>query len=1200
MKYFLFMLLGGLSAVNLHAQDSIRYRVIFIGDAGELNDRQRLNMMQAASDVLPGKTTVVYLGDNVYPRGMGLPGTKDEELGRAILISQYQPMRALGAPVYFLPGNHDWDRMGPKGLAKIRAQGNFLESQNDSLLRLIPSGGCPDPVEIPLTDSMTLIAFDSEWWLFPFEKTDGYSDCDCRTKNDVLARLNELRYKNRHKIILLASHHPFQSYGTHGGVFTLQDHLFPLTAANPNLYIPLPIVGSLYPLLRTAFTNPEDLHHPLYAEMISKISGVFNGFPNIVYVAGHEHGLQFIKSDQLQVVSGAGSKHTEAKKGKYSLFADAVQGYVTVDLHPGNQLTFTYKAYQNGEIKPLFSYTRPFTETTDKKFTGEPILADSLTLRVHPAYDSVGKFHRFIFGENYRKEWAAEVTLPVIRVSEFQGGLKPLQLGGGMQSKSLRLEDPTGKEWVIRSVEKMTEKLLPEALQGTFAKEVLDDITSGQHPFSALVVPPIAEAVKVPHATPIIGVLSPDTALGVYNRDFGRLVVLLEEREPLGKSDNSPKMKKNLLKDNENKLSAKEMMRARMLDMYLGDWDRHEDQWRWYDQEKGKDIKYLAVPRDRDQVFHVTEGPLPWLASQDFILPTFRNFDAELSHYKWLLYKTRFVNAYPEMQFSHADWMREAEKFQREITDSVLDTALRRLPGTIYRMDRDPLMAKLKSRREQIPAAMDKYYRFIQKIADIRFSNKNEFVRVDADAEGNLQVRASRINKEGEVKDELMDKVYDHALTKEIRLYLGNGKDSVILNTGNSPVKLRVIGGEDRKSYDIGSSKKKINLYDKKNGSVFRGDTARLRRHISNDTANTAFEGVNLYNVWMPLVTAGINVDDGFIFGLGFRYTGQEGFRRSPYAQHQQLMIAHSFSTKAFRIDYHGEWLHVIGHTDITARAAIRAPDNTQNFFGRGNETVYEKTGDYKKYYRTRFEVWQIDPALRWRWGHGSSVSLGPSLYYYKFDAGDNKGRFIENPDQIGSYDSNTVDKAKLHLGAGADYIQDRRGNIIAPRWGSYIHVRFQAYEGVGQYAASFAQLIPSVSVYKSLNPGATIILADRIGGCFSFGKTTFYQSAFIGGQGNLQGFRQFRFAGQHAAYNNLELRIKLTDFANYIVAGQFGITGFWDVGRVWQEGEVSHKWHSGTGGGIYFAPASALVLNFVMGYSPEGWYPYFTLGFRF
>src|SRR6478672_10205765 len=77
------------------------------------------------------------------------------------------------------------------------------------------------------------------------------------------------------------------------------------------------------------------------------------------------------------------------------------------------------------------------------------IAEDSVIVQVHPSYNKPGKFHRWIFGENYRKEWAAPTTLPVIHISEIHGGLVPLQLGGGFQSKSLRLNDPSGKEWII-------------------------------------------------------------------------------------------------------------------------------------------------------------------------------------------------------------------------------------------------------------------------------------------------------------------------------------------------------------------------------------------------------------------------------------------------------------------------------------------------------------------------------------------------------------------------------------------------------------------------------------------------------------------------------------------------------------------------------------------------------------------------------
>ena len=1200
----LFLILSSFT-FTIRAQDSIRYRIIFIGDAGEMNPTQKQALTHASNHIIEGKTMVMYLGDNVYPRGIGLSDAtaEDKREDYAILRSQYEPMRKKGAPVFFLPGNHDWDKTGVHGLAKIQRQWRYIESRGDSLLKLIPPNGCPDPVEIPVNENLVVIAFDSEWWLFPFDKKN--PECECQTQTEILEKLALLRYKNRNKIILLASHHPFQSYGEHGGKYSFKDHVFPFTILNRHLYIPLPVVGSLYPLLRTTFYNQEDIKHPRYRNMINSIDAVFDSFPNLVHVAGHEHGLQFIKgkTNNIQIVSGAGAKHTNAVKTKYSLFAKATQGYVTADLMLDNSMQFNYYEYVPDTIKQAFTYILPYKKQSEysvelyKAFAG-----DSITVRVHPDYDKHSKLHRKVFGENYRKDWAQEVTLPVIRISEFNGGLTPTELGGGKQSKSLRLKDKNGKEWVIRSVEKNASKILPPALQETFARDWLDDATSAQHPFSALVVPPIANAVNVPHATPVIGVVAPDKALGVYGMLFTNEVVLLEEREPLGESDNTAKMQRNIQKDNDNRIDAKEFLRARMLDMYIADWDRHEDQWRWKDTSNGKSKSYLAIPRDRDQVFHLIQGVVPKIAAREYIIPELADFENNLEQPKWLINETRFANSFPEAQLGHDEWMKEVDIFTASITDSVLEAGLKRLPEASYKLRHDEFLAKLKARRIAIPNAMEAYYKFIQKIVDIKTSDKNELIEINGVENGDLNVKVHKIAKNGSIEDELMNKTYDHSLTKEIRVYAGNGNDSIVVNNKTSNIRLRLIGQTDEKAYNVIAAKNKIKLYQRRDNGNFSGDSAKIKTKISNDSLSTVFTPVNLYNIWQPLTSIGLNYDDGLILGGGVKFTRQEGFRKYPYASQHQLTAAHSFSTKAYRIRYSSEWIHVFNTADITLNALARAPNNTINFFGVGNNTVNDKTGNDKRFYRTRFSTFQVDPAIRWRnkQSKTSFVSIGPSWQYYRYSKGDNDGRFITTTTNIGSYDSLTLQESKMHLGAVFMYSQDKRNNKVLPQYGSYFNVRIQGYGGLGKFAKSYAQVIPEFAFYKNLNSRSTVILANRMGGTVSIGSPAFYQSAFLGGQENLLGFRQYRFAGQHSFYNNMELRIKISDIANYILPGQFGITGFWDAGRVWEKHDNSAKWHNGVGGGIYFAPASLVAFNFVMGHSTEGWYPYFTMGLRF
>ncbi|RZK43262.1 MAG: hypothetical protein EOO90_04685 [Pedobacter sp.] len=1194
-KYLLFLFLFTTSIFS-YAQDSVKYRVILIGDAGEMNDGQKLALYDAAKHVIKGKTSTLYLGDNIYPVGMAIPGFGNFEETSKILQSQFKPMRDAGSAVYFIPGNHDWDKSGPNGLAKIQAQGDYLASFNDPLLKLIPGNGCPDPVAIRLTDKLTIIAYDSEWWLFPYNKAN--PDCDCQTKDQVLQRMEDLLEQNRNRVIILASHHPFQTYGSHGGYFTLRNHLLPLTSLNKNLIIPLPGLGSLYPILRSTLLSPEDLNHPLYKDMIKNVNSVFGKRPNVIYAAGHEHGLQFIKGEQLQIVSGSGSKITANKKGKNSLFQEERQGYVIADQLINNDMRYKYFVYADTGVTEVFSYTQPYKELAAKVVNEYKVIkADSIVVKVHPEFDSVGRTHRFLFGENYRKDYAMDTKFPVLRISEMKGGLKPTQLGGGNQSRSLRLEDKNGKEWVLRSVNKYPEVLLPQGLRETFAKDIIRDNMSAQHPFGALVVPTLAKAVNVAHTTPIIGWVSPDPALGDYMTAFANTLCLFEEREPLGESDNTAKMFKKLDEDNDNTYDGAALLRARALDVMVGDWDRHEDQWRWYPEKTKNGKKYIPVPRDRDQVFYSTDGFIQRYAQSSSLLPMMQGYEREIKNIDWFLWEGRAMNSRLMSQFTEKEWDQHVADFCSKLTDEVFEKALKALPEPNYTLRHDEFLARLKERRASLPKLMNDYYHFFNRIVDIQTSDKHEKVVISDSTNQHLNIIIHKIAKGGELREEIFSRTFDPSITKEIRLYIKDGNDSLLLDNKTAPIKLRIIAGGGKKTYEVPNLSNSVTLFGRKNGqSTFMGDAEdRIRKRMSRDTANVGFLSKDMYSRSSLNPNAGYNFDDGVLAGLSYKITNP-GFRRLPYGNSQTFSFLHAFATRAFRFNYKGDWLKLVGKADLVLKADAYSPSYTQNFFGIGNET---KNTESLRYYRSRFKLYQVESALRWR-RPKATFSVGTNFQLYRYEREDNVDRILADQRELHSPDSLVVSQNKWYGGVFANFINNTRDNDILPTLGSYIDFKWSLFKGMSTHARSFGQFTGSISLYKNLDGRAKFVVANRFGGGITVGKPAFYQHQYLGGQGNLLGFRQFRFAGDHSFYNNFELRAKLGDFISYVLPGQVGLIGFYDVGRVWANNEKSDRWHQGVGAGMYFAPASLTIFRFVMGKSNEGWYPYVSMNFRY
>ena len=846
-----------------------------------------------------------------------------------------------------------------------------------------------------------------------------------------------------------------------------------------------------------------------------------------------------------------------------------------------------------------------FVTACSSAFAQTKVGADSIRVAVEPGYDSVSGLHRTIFGESYRKLWSAPVTLKIFRLDKEKGGLKIEQRGGGMQTKSLRLRDASGQEWVLRTIQKYPEKVLPPNLRETIAKDIVQDQISAEHPFSALVVPPLAEALGVPHAHPQIVYVPNDPAFGEYQKDFADQVFLFEEREPLDadKTDNTGKVEKKIQENNDTHADQKLFLKARLLDFLLGDWDRHEDQWRWEKKDDGNGgTVYEPVPRDRDQVFYGTSGVLPWLVSRHLLMSKFQSFQDHIrSINRWNL-NGRNVDRYFLNGLSKQDWEDQIKYVQGKLTDGLISDAMKKMPPNIYRLCGPELTQKLIGRRNNLMQQALKYYRFISQIVEIPESDKSEQFDLTYASDGKITVQVNRIKKSGKLDAVLYQRTFDPDVTNEIRLYGLGGEDKFLVHgNSHSSITVRMVGGDDEDTFafdkDIDSKNNRY-IYDRTDQKNNLPLSSQAHLRTSTDTGVNKFDKKDFkYNFLQPLVLGSYNSDYGLQLITDFIYQKQ-GFRKDPYAFRQSLLVNYGFGANSLLLNYMGEFKQVFGKSDLVINILSKGPNYQSYFFGLGNNTQYINEGQYKrKYYRNVYNFLNADVRVRHVYDDWT-VSGGIVAQYYNGDEDANHNRFLNDYNALNP--NQKVFATQANAGLVAGLVLDTRSKGIIPHNGVLWNTTITGLKSLNSDSHTYGQVTTDFTFFANPDRDSIFIISNRIGGGTTIGNASFYQQLQLGGISNLRGFYIGRFTGKSIAYDNLELRLKLFDYTSYIVPGTLGIVAFNDVGRVWTPGESSSQWHDGYGGGFYLIPAQLILVQAVVGFSKDGAYPYISAGFRF
>lgn len=1203
------LILGCLFLVQLFAtaQDSLQARIILIGDAGQLTNGRHYVVSAAQRNVIFDKrTTVVFLGDNLYKTGLPDNTLPTYDIAKAPLDSQINIAGKSDVKVYFVPGNHDWANGGSNGYESILRVQSYIDILGSSNVAMFPRDGCPGPVEVKITDDITLVMMDSQWWLHEHDKPGIESDCPYKTKAEVLVQLDDILSKNSKKIVLLAMHHPFRSYSPHGGYFGIKQHIFPFTDVIPKLYFPLPVLGSIYPLTRAVFGTEQDLKHPLYQTMIYEISKVVKGHSNVIYVSGHDHSIQLIQDSSFNyIVSGSGSKNTRISKGKNSLFASADNGFVTLEISKNKNVQATVFLV-NGDSsnmaysKQILQFEKipvPKSDTTrhpDYKFR------DSAVISASDKYKAAFGLRRVFLGNNYRKEWSTPVTFKEFNIRKEKGGLTIKSLGGGQQTKSLRLTDKNGAEWTLRTVDKDPEKALPENLRGTLAQGIVQDMISAAHPYAPVVVSELAKAEGIITAEPEFFFVPDDPALGEYRKTFANTVMMLENRDPgsgFVDTKSTNKVLNKLLEDNDHHIDQEKVLNARLLDMLIADWDRHNDQWKWGTSDTGKGKLYYPIPRDRDQAFFNSDGLILRYASRR-IIPYMQGFKKNIKSINGLNYKERDFDRFFMNNLDEAAWKRISEGFGSKLTNEVISNAVAKLPPAIAAIDSASIAEKLRSRRDVLPKKALQYYKFISKIVTVPGSNKDEYYHIKKH-EGGLQLTVYKKTGKTDSSTVMYNRIFDEKVTREIRLFGLNGDDKFeIDNDVSSKIKLRIIGGKGNDTFDLkGNTRNKI--YDLSLEKNYVKNMKRTAKKFSADPAINQYQTneFEYSRLRFPQINLGYNGEDKLLVGLGFSRRTY-GFRKEPYATDQKLTTLYAPAEGAFQIRYNAVFNKVLFGNDVIVHTQYVNPI-LNNFFGLGNETVFNKNID-RKFYRVRFNYFEADLALRKRLTNVFSVSIGPSYYRYSSKYNENEKRILANPAAIGT-DSLSIYGKKDFLGGKARLDVNYINNEIFPTRGITWFNEVTVLRGFNANTHALTKLTTDMTIYASLSDHSTLSGIFRAGGGHIFSKNyEYFQALSLGANNYLRGYRKNRFTGTSTAYASTELRLRLLKSKSYIVPGDVGVMGFYDVGRVWQRGEDSRKWHNGYGGGVYYIPYNLLMVSLTAGFSPEDKLFNFTVGTKF
>ncbi|HEV2146224.1 MAG TPA: BamA/TamA family outer membrane protein [Longimicrobiaceae bacterium] len=800
--------------------------------------------------------------------------------------------------------------------------------------------------------------------------------------------------------------------------------------------------------------------------------------------------------------------------------------------------------------------------------------ADTATVVAGARY-AAGSLEEALLGRSYRDLWTTPVRIPVLPLDTL-GGLTPTELGGGNQTISLVLMAPGGREYRFRLVDKDPGRSYGPDLKHTLVHDVMQDQVSSLNPAGALVADRILDAAGLLHASPRLYVMPDAPALGEHRALFAGKLGLLEERpdEVEGRVPGIPgavevegteDFLEALEETPRHRFAEREYLTARLVDLFLGDWDRHADQWRWARFELGGDRHlWRPIPRDRDYVLVDYDGLLVRPAGR-FVPQANRFTEQYRGTISGLVYNAEVLDRLLLGALPGSAWDSAALALRGTLTDLVIDEAVDRLPPEYEGIVGADLRRILRARRDALPEAARTLYARLAVAPEIRGTDEQDYALVERLPGGAVRVRIwAGAEPRGEPYRE---RLLLPGETEEVRLFLHGGDDQAVVEGDGSDILVRIVGGGgDDRLVDRGRSGRTV-FHDARGDNRFArgpGTAVDTREYRGPEKSldpradplrdwGAEFSPFTPFVSWRPFAE--------LVVGGGPTRT-RYGFRRHPWASLQSVRALWApLHSSRFGVEYLGRFRRT-GSDAVAGLLASATGLEAAAFYGFGNRTGARlEPEDYVVWSRQLL----LQPGLVLPLGDAVALTLGGEARYTDPEVDEGTPAASLSPPGA---------RAFAAAGARAGVVVEQVDDPALAREGFRAELGGAVFplvaEADGGTAAGFGRVGAVASGYLSpLEGGPTLAL--RAGGEKLWGRFPFQYAAFVGGSETLRGYSRHRFAGDAALHGTAELRQVLTRL-ELVTRGDLGVVALADAGRVWHDGRSEGGWHTALGGGVFFS----------------------------